>query len=339
MTALRWFLSYLLPMLIIASIAAGYFYREQLSSDWYRTLSWPVTQINAVLQQQKLQLNVIEPAIATELTTKKSTPVTNSSSVPSEHDTIAMTSDAQVISEIKSKMKPAINSETKDKPLMHPIESSVNTNSKTTTPLMHRVTPQQPKMPILPKTTDNIAPKSSAHNRIATDKLALAPQTQRNSMPYPQQQMTPPMLKPATPGLTPQNYNPIHRQTPKPPTQFKLNKKQLKLLHKARKAFWTHDLKNAQNDYLALTKQLSDYPDIHGELGNLFYRQRKIESAIKHYTIAAKLLIKHRHYWKLPQIMQIIARFNPAKANEVMQLMHNRNSITTRKTDNRKKGK
>ncbi|MFV2061191.1 MAG: hypothetical protein ACC653_10960, partial [Gammaproteobacteria bacterium] len=107
----------------------------------------------------------------------------------------------------------------------------------------------------------------------------------------------------------------------------------------ARKSYWTNDFKKAKKQYLTLTTQLSDNPDIQGELGNLFYRERKLESAIKHYTIAAKLLIKHRHYWKLPQIMQIVSRFNPAKAREVMTLMHSRNTLTRNKSDNSKKGK
>jgi len=302
MTALRWFLSYLLPMLILSSITAGYFYRDQISSDWYRTLSWPVAQINAVLQQQKLQLNTvesvqaadvkseIEPKLKQEIVKVKPNKV-NPSKVVSElkfldeSDTVTMTSDVQAIDNINSK------SETKA-----------------------TVIEEQAKMPILPKTTEIVTSTPQLTEKMP-EKLAIAPPIKQYNPTYPQQWMRPPAIRYAAP-----------RVVPKPPTQFMLNEKQQKLLYQARKAYWVKDFKKAQKLYFKLVKQLPDNPDIQGELGNLFYFDRKLESAIKHYVLAAKLLIKHRHFWKLPRIMQIVSRFNPTKTAEIMALMRNRNN-------------
>ncbi len=327
MTALRWFLSYLLPMLLITSIAAAYFYREKISSDWYRTLTWPVSQINAVLQKQRLALNVVNPAVSTELVSKANSKPAISTVIENTLKNSNL-SDSPAASEIKANNESDLDIKS-TKPLMHPIDSpvAINSDNKASTPLMHPVAPEASAIPLLPKTTEIIKSKSMPQKMTPEQKLAMTPQHQQQFTPYPQQRMMPPpVMKPVTPRYYAPRFNSINRTVPKPPTHFKLNKKQLKLLYKARKAFWTNDFKTAKKHYLTLSNQLSDNPDIQGELGNLYYRERKLESAIKHYSKAAKLLIKHRHYWKLPQIMRIISRFNPAKANEVMQLMHNNNS-------------
>jgi len=133
-------------------------------------------------------------------------------------------------------------------------------------------------------------------------------------------------MRPSAPGFRTPHFNPVRRPAPQPPTQFKLSKKQNSLLYQARKAFWTKDFKTAKQHYLTLIKQLPDNPEVHGELGNIFYNEQKLEKAIKHYSLAAELLIKHRHYWKLPQIMNVISRFNPDKARVIRRLMFNKNT-------------
>lgn len=297
MTAIRWFLSYLLPILLISSVAAGYFYRDQLSSDWYHTLSWPVTQINAVLEKQKMRLNIVDSSImptTSAITTSKTTKDSSTSKNQAEN----------LILPKSATERTAIT------PLMHPI---IKENQK-----------------------ELILPKSLPQKTVPAEKLAVAPRTPHYFMPYPQQRMMPPVRQaPAAeynnPAFHRRNFNFKNRPAPKPPTKFKLTKKQQKLLYQARKAYWKKDIKNAKKHYLALTKILPNNPDVQGELGNLFYLDRKLESAIKHYALAAKLLVKHRHYWKLPQIMQIISRFNPAKAAEIAQLLHNNSKTTTTK--------
>ncbi len=298
MTALRWFLSYLLPLLILTGIAVAYYYRIQLSSDWYSTLSWPVTQINAALQQHKLPLNVVKPVFSTEIVTKKSIVKIRSNNMITEDDLLATASDAEVSSKTKSKV--GVNTVNDESSLIQTIKSTESTSPdiKDTLPIIL----QEPKIPTLPKTNDNMTSKSMPKKRVIL-----------------------PVMKTVAPRLV-----------SKPPTQFKLNKKQLILLYQARKAYWLNDLENAKKYYMTLIKQLSDNPDIHGELGNLFYREHKLELAIKHYVIAAKLLIQHRHYWKLASIMPLVLRFNPEKVNEIMNVMHNQNKIST---GNNKKGK
>ncbi len=306
MTALRWFLSYLLPMLILSGIAVAYYYRVQLSSDWYRTLSWPVTQINTVLQHQKLQVNVIKPALSTEMLTNKSIVVIHSNDTQSEYDSLATMSDAQESSKTKAKI--SVKATSDEKPLTHTTKSTEMTSPDIKdSPL---ITQQETKLATLPKTNDNVTSTLISKKPISVDCLVLASQSQ--------QRVKPPVMGTMAPRLV-----------SKPPTQFKLNKKQLILLYQARKAYWVNDLKNAKKHYMTLITQLSDNPDIHGELGNLFYREHKLELAIKHYAIAAKLLIKHRHYWKLTSIMQLVLRFNPEKVNEIMEVMHNQNKIST----------
>jgi len=296
MTALRWFLSYLLPMLLVSSLATAYFYREQLTNNWYRTLTWPVAQINAVLQQQ-IQLSIVEPAVASVAIDIDSE---NKSASKLKKENIIVTNTVQALdNSIESQNK--INFETN------------NDKDSKTDPLEKPVAPETPKMPILPAITEMVELDATEKKSGTSEKLAVAPQGQQHYMPYPHKRMMPPVQRPLVPVFN----------LPKPATHFKLNKKHLALLHKARKAYWTRDFKTAKKQYLALIKKLPDNPDIQGELGNLFFLEHKLESAIKHYTLAAKLLVKHRHYWKLPGIMQIVSKFNPEKSIEIMHLIQN----------------
>ncbi|MFV1983791.1 MAG: tetratricopeptide repeat protein [Thiohalomonadales bacterium] len=321
MTALRWFLSYLLPILIITSIAAAYFYRDQLTNNWYHTLSWPVTQINTVLQQQKLQRNTIEPELVSKTVSEPDSRksrmteiVTNNSN---ESEKRSKTADSKMTENVELKKETIENQVIGTQ---HPIEYfSKNRVAKDS----------ESKTELPPKTAKIVTPETLPEKPVVAEQLVKTPQAQQHYMPYPQPRMIPPVMRPVAPGFRAPNFNPVRWPAPQPPTQFKLSKKQNTLLYQARKAFWTKDIKTAKQHYLTLIKQLPDNPEVHGELGNIFYTEQKIEKAIKHYSLAAELLIKHRHYWKLPQIMNIILRFNPDKAREIKRLMFNKNNITT----------
>ncbi len=332
MTALRWFLSYLLPMLILAIISASYFYRDQISSNWYQTLSWPVTQINTVLQQQKLRFNFFEPtdvsSLALSTTQQKLNPTINLSNLQDKPIETSNTKPNQKQQEEKQ------GTNKLEQPLLQPIELiTKNENTPATIPsetkTLTKTLASIPKADAEKTAPVKIKPKIVVANIKETDKkeieiekLTSAPKTKETNK-LNQQPVVAATQNTPTPVLSKPSTKPVRR--PITPTQFKLNDKQRKVLYQARKAFWNKDITLAKKHYLLLIKQLPDNPDIQGELGNLFYIERKTEKAIKHYSLAAISLIKHRHFWKLSGIMPFIARFNRTKADEIMRLMRNRN--------------
>ncbi len=329
MTALRWFLSYLIPMLILAVISASYFYRDQISSNWYHTLSWPVAQINAVLQQQKLRFNFSEStdvsSLALSTTQQKLNPTINLSSL---QDNSSQPSDTKPNQKQQGKQ----DADTLEQPLLQPIELiAKNENPPTTIPsetkTLTKTLASIPKADAEKTAPVKIKPKTVVANIKETDKkeiekLTNAPKTKETDKLNQQPVIAATQNTPA-PVLSKPSTNPVRR--PITPTQFKLNNKQRKILYQARNAFWDKDLTLAKKHYLLLIKQLPDNPDIQGELGNIFYIERKTEKAIKHYSLAATSLIKQQHFWKLSGIMPFITRFNQTKADEIMRLMHNSN--------------
>jgi len=242
MTALRWFLSYLLPMVIITIISTAYLYREKIVLDWYNTLSWPVAQINEVMQQQKQKLDPNE--------------------ITKQHS-----KEKIVVTELKH------DSEISDEKITNTDNSEINNNVSTATILsnMKLITDIQKSEPSEP---------SEINTQIETTNT-----------------------KPTT-------------------SRKKLTTKQHELLYLARSAFWSKDFITSKKYYLELLTQLPNNPDIQGELGNLFYANRKLESAINHYYLAAKLLVSQQRYWTLGKIMPLITRFNPTKAAEIMRLLY-----------------
>ena len=92
------------------------------------------------------------------------------------------------------------------------------------------------------------------------------------------------------------------------------------LLAQARRAYWQGDKIAAETAYLAIVQQAPDNADILGELGNLYYGQRKYAAAANYYFLAGKQLIKDG---KTPQVMALIGVLQsiaPARAAELRTL-------------------
>ena len=64
------------------------------------------------------------------------------------------------------------------------------------------------------------------------------------------------------------------------------------LLLRARKAFWDKNFSGAIEDYQALIAREPNNPDMHGELGNVYYTLNDYPNASNHYYRAAELLIQ-----------------------------------------------
>ncbi len=92
------------------------------------------------------------------------------------------------------------------------------------------------------------------------------------------------------------------------------------LLAQARRAYWQGDKVGAETAYLAIVTQAPDNADVLGELGNLYYGQRKYAAAANYYFLAGKQLIKDG---KTPQVMALIGVLQsiaPARAAELRSL-------------------
>ncbi len=64
------------------------------------------------------------------------------------------------------------------------------------------------------------------------------------------------------------------------------------LLLRARRAFWDKNFNGAIEDYQALIEREPNNPDMHGELGNVYYTLNDYPNASTHYYRAAELLIQ-----------------------------------------------
>ncbi len=92
------------------------------------------------------------------------------------------------------------------------------------------------------------------------------------------------------------------------------------LLAQARRAYWQGDKVGAETAYLAIVEKTPDNADVLGELGNLYYGQRKYAAAANYYFLAGKQLIKDG---KTPQVMALIGVLQsiaPARAAELRSL-------------------
>ncbi|VAW99803.1 hypothetical protein MNBD_GAMMA22-2936 [hydrothermal vent metagenome] len=304
MIALRWFLSYLLPILIITGIAVSYFYRDRLTSNWYQTLSWPVSQITAALQQQKVLLINSEPKYEVNVTST----VQEKSNL--DKKLIVQAEKTVIIPDVKlKKITTKKSSENNNivfcKHHMQPI------------PCINKTSVDDTNLSIL--SSDVKALMDYKLKQKSSDNEVLA-KTKKSEFKE-KSNATKALATTSSHKQTDTSTITLSTSDLRGKTDLILSKQQHSILYQARKAYWGRNISQAKKHYLILAQQISDNPDIHGELGNIFYNGGEVELAIKHYSLAAKLLIKQRYYWKLSRIMPIIAKFNPSKATNIMQLM------------------
>ena len=92
------------------------------------------------------------------------------------------------------------------------------------------------------------------------------------------------------------------------------------MLFKARLAYWNHDLKTAEDTYLALTK-IADDPNAYGELGNVYYMQSKWKKASEAYYQAAIKLKSMNQVDQAYHLLRIIRGLDSITANKLQSAL------------------
>ncbi|RMG57885.1 MAG: hypothetical protein D6717_04005 [Gammaproteobacteria bacterium] len=94
------------------------------------------------------------------------------------------------------------------------------------------------------------------------------------------------------------------------------------LLARAREAFWRRDLQASVAAYRELTRMAPENPDVWGELGNVLFAANEMPQAAEAYAHAAELLLATGRPEDVPPLLPIIQRFSPEKARALQQKLH-----------------
>ena len=88
-------------------------------------------------------------------------------------------------------------------------------------------------------------------------------------------------------------------------------------LETARKAYWAGDQVGAETAYLALVKEAPENADALGELGNLYYGQRKYSAAAEYYYRAGLQLLKDGDKGRVNALVGVLQSIAPQKAADL----------------------
>ncbi|WP_457649905.1 hypothetical protein [Profundibacter sp.] len=90
-------------------------------------------------------------------------------------------------------------------------------------------------------------------------------------------------------------------------------------LKQARQAYWSRDMAGAEARYKGLVNDFPDNADIKGELGNLYYAQRRNAEAAEMYHQAGVQLIKDGNTQQVMLLIGVLQAIAPAKATDLRQ--------------------
>ena len=90
-------------------------------------------------------------------------------------------------------------------------------------------------------------------------------------------------------------------------------------LKQARQAYWSRDMAGAEARYKGLVNDYPDNADIKGELGNLYYAQRRNAEAAEMYHQAGLQLIKDGTPQQVMLLIGVLQAIAPAKATDLRQ--------------------
>jgi TolA-binding protein len=90
-------------------------------------------------------------------------------------------------------------------------------------------------------------------------------------------------------------------------------------LKQARQAYWSRDMAGAEARYKGLVNDFPDNADIKGELGNLYYAQRRNSEAAEMYHQAGLQLIKDGNPQQVMLLIGVLQAIAPAKATDLRQ--------------------
>jgi len=88
----------------------------------------------------------------------------------------------------------------------------------------------------------------------------------------------------------------------------------------ARRAYWNGDLAKTETLYKAMADANPTNVDVLGELGNLYFSQRRFDEAGIYYHLAAKQLIIQGNTQQAMALINVLQSIAPAKANELRGL-------------------
>ena len=90
-------------------------------------------------------------------------------------------------------------------------------------------------------------------------------------------------------------------------------------LKEARQTYWNRDMAGAEARYKGLVNDFPDNADIKGELGNLYYAQRRNAEAAEMYHQAGVQLIKDGNTQQVMLLIGVLQAIAPAKAADLRQ--------------------
>ncbi len=88
-------------------------------------------------------------------------------------------------------------------------------------------------------------------------------------------------------------------------------------LTEARQAYWNRDLTGAEARYKGLVNDAPDNADIKGELGNLYYTQRRYSEAAEYYHKAGLQLISDGNTQQVMGLIGVLQSIAPDKAADL----------------------
>ncbi len=90
-------------------------------------------------------------------------------------------------------------------------------------------------------------------------------------------------------------------------------------LKEARQTYWSRDMAGAEARYKGLVNDFPDNADIKGELGNLYYAQRRNSEAAEMYHQAGLQLIKDGNPQQVMLLIGVLQAIAPAKSADLRQ--------------------
>ncbi|HHS89256.1 MAG TPA: hypothetical protein ENJ26_02680 [Rhodobacteraceae bacterium] len=88
-------------------------------------------------------------------------------------------------------------------------------------------------------------------------------------------------------------------------------------LEAARRAYWAGDQAGAETAYLELVEKAPENADVLGELGNLYYAQRRYSAAAEYYHRAGLQLLKDGDKGRVNALVGVLQSIAPQKAADL----------------------
>ena len=122
-----------------------------------------------------------------------------------------------------------------------------------------------------------------------------------------------PEMPPMPMMQAPQGMQPMPPMQPMPQSQSP----EISPADQARAAFFAGDLVAAEQQYQAMLSRNND-PDLHGELGNVYFAQQQWEKATMEYMLAVDGLAAQGRTLQAQYVVGILMQVNPEKGQQAL---------------------